>query len=209
MSYRDQFIEATRFTQSMGFAVPDLPSQSAELVSPENGERVMHHVIKAGIRDLAPSALQCLKWSHALLPYVEAGLGCRVALTVGRVSIGARTVFDPTQADFARWAITGVAAKDFVSRSGFNFHAWYTLPTMEILDLTLWSTLAVAWDKPEMRGNVVGGWPDLIAPNPAFTPIVVGSSYVEHVHEISDVPLLSKGTSFEALSEIPMLLMRA
>jgi len=79
---------------------------------------------------------------------------------------------------------------------------------MEILDLTLWSTLAVAWDKPDMRGNVVGGWPDLIAPNPAFTPIVVGSSYFEHVHEISDVPLLSRGTSFKALSEIPMLLMR-
>lgn len=49
-----------------------------------------------------------------------------------------------------------------------------------------------------MRGKVLGGRLDIIASNPAFTPMVVGSSYVEHVQEISDVPPLYKGTSFEA-----------
>jgi hypothetical protein len=208
MSYQDQFLEAVRFTQTLGFAVPALQPQTAELVSPENGDRVMQHVKAAGIPDLARSALQCLKWSYALLPYVEAGLGCRVALTVGQVSIGPKRVFDPSQADFARWANTGVAVEDFAVRSGFNFHAWYTLPSMEILDMTLWSTLAVAWDNPKLSGNVVGGWPDLIAPNPTFIPIVVGTAYVEHVHAISDVPLLSRGASFKELCEIPMLLLR-
>lgn len=208
MPYKEKFDAAIQFTRSLGFEVAELPNQSGELVSAEAGARVMRVLTGAGIRDIGASAQQCLKWTHALQPFVEQGLGCPVMLTIGTISIDDRPIFDPIHADFARWATEGISAKDFATRSGFNFHAWYTLPTMEVLDFTLWSTLAVAWKKPEMRANVVGGWPDRIAPSPTMTPIVVGAEYAERVHAISEVPLLSRDTSFEALSELPLLLMK-
>ena len=202
MTYKTQFSEAVRFTESLGFVVPSFAPHDGEFVTAANGERVLHHMAKGGVTDIAASALQCLKWSHALQHFVEAGLGCGVTLTIGQVSVGTRSVYNPSKSDFSRWAKDGIGLRDFASRSGFNFHTWYTLPTMEILDLTLWSSLAVAWQMPEMRGNVVGGWPDLIAPNPVYTPMVAGTAYPEHVHSISQVPLLSANRSFNASGEL-------
>lgn len=208
MSYREHFDEAMRFTRKLGFGVPELLTQTGELVSPENGELVMRYAKKAGISDLSASALQCLKWSYALQPCVEAGLGCSVALTIGQITHPNLAIFNPTQNDFERWAKMGINVADFETRSGFNFHVWYTLPTMEILDMTLWSTLAVAWEKPELKGQVIGGWPDLIAPSPSFIPMVIGREYVEHVHSISEVPLLSSDNSQEGLAQIPVMLIQ-
>lgn len=208
MSYNNQFIEATRFTRELGFQVVDLSPLAGELVSPENGQRVMAHVKNGGIPDVSASAMQCLKWTHALQPYVEAGLGCSVMLTIGQITTSKRPIYDATQEDFARWAKSGINIDDFANRSGFNFHAWYTLPTMEILDLTLWSTLAVVWEKPQLRGQIIGGWPDLIAPDPTFKPIVVGNLYAEHVHGISQVPLLAKDRSFKSLSQLPIVIVK-
>lgn len=208
MTYRDKFLQASQFTRTLGFTVPDLPPREGELVSPENGQLVMQHANRGGISDLSASALQCLKWSYALQPYVEAGLGCPVALTIGQITHPTRSIFNPTQDDFERWAKVGINVKDFEARSGFNFHAWYTLPTMEILDMTLWSTLAIAWEKPELSGQVIGGWPDLIAPNPTFIPMAIGRDYAEHVHAISEVPLLARDNSQKTLAEIPVMLVR-
>lgn len=179
-----------------------------ELVTETNGNKMMAQVKAAGITDLAASALQCLKWSHALLPMVEAGLGCKIALTVGKVYMGERAVFDPSEDDFTRWSKVGIGTDDFVERQGFNFHAWYTLPNLEVLDLTLWSSLAVAWNKPELAGQVVGGWPDKIAPHPKYVPMVLGTGYWEHVHARSEVPLLSSEVSQRALSQLPVMLIR-
>jgi hypothetical protein len=142
--YSEQFAKAQEFTRSLGFDFPKMSAVSGELVTPANGEKVLAQVKAAGITSLEDSALQCLKWSHALLPHVEAGLGCKVTLTVGQVHTGERAIFDPSQADFARWGKAGIGVNDFVDRQGFNFHAWYTLPNLEVLDLTLWSSLAVA-----------------------------------------------------------------
>ncbi|MRW89545.1 hypothetical protein GJ699_06065 [Duganella sp. FT80W] len=206
--YSEQFAKAQEFTRSLGFDFPKMSAVSGELVTPSNGEKVMAQVKAAGITSLEDSALQCLKWSHALLPHVEAGLGCEVTLTVGQVHTGERAIFDPSQADFARWGKAGIGVNDFVDRQGFNFHAWYTLPNLEVLDLTLWSSLAVAWNKPELSGQVVGGWPDAIAPHPTYIPMVLGAEYVEHVHSISEVPLLSFEVSQRALSQLPTMLLK-
>jgi len=208
MGYVDHYKTALGFTQSLGFAVPVLEPVDGELVTPENGEKVLEVLKRDGIRDLAPSALQCLKWSHALQPLVEEGLGCSIALTVGQILIGNRVAFDPSNEDFTAWARRGIQPPDFLGKRGFNFHAWYTLPTMEVLDLTLWSSLALIWENKTKAGEVVGGWPDAMSPYPAYVPMVVGNSYVEHVAHISAVPLLSRDRSQQALSEPAFLLTR-
>lgn len=204
--YEGHFERACDFTESLGFSRTSLTKIPGDLVSEENGSKAMSEVMAAGIKDLAPSALQCLKWSHALRPLVEKGLGCKVVLTIGRIFFGERPIFDPTQTDFDKWAKVGIDVDDFGSRSGFNFHAWYTLPTMEILDLTLRSTLAVAYERPELAGQVVGGWPDKIAPHPLYVPMVVGDEYAEKVHKLSEVPVLASSLDPDELASIPMVL---
>jgi hypothetical protein len=42
----------------------------------------------------------------------------------------------PSFDDLERWYYQGFDARDIEGRSGINMHAWWTLPTGEILDVT-------------------------------------------------------------------------
>ena len=168
-----------------------MPIVSGDLVTQINGQNLTARLTAAGITSLVGSAFQCLKWSYALLPLVEEALGCKITLTAGSVYIEDSAAFDPSYDDFLHWRDLGITTSDFVETKGFNFHVWYTLPNLQVLDLTLWSSLAVTWNRPPLAGRVDGGWPDNIAPHPRFVPMVLGTGYWEHVQARSEVPLLS------------------
>jgi hypothetical protein len=180
-NYSQELDSAYAFTVKLEASFERLASRHGSLFTPELGEKIHIAFQHIGIRSFIKAAGQCIKWSHALRPVVEEVLGVRVLLTIGQVRKPALAFFDPSFDDLERWYCRGFDARDIAGRSGVNMHAWWTLPTGEILDATLWSTLAVAWNEPERLGAVTGGWPDKIAPNMRYVPMVVGDDYIEKV----------------------------
>lgn len=203
-TYESNFKDAIAFARALGLPVTDLPKVAGELVNSENGQKVMGHIQEAGITSFKRSAMQCVKWNHALRPLVEEALGCRVVLTLGRLFYRGQSVFNPSVDDLAKWYRQGFQVEDFAGRVGFNLHAWYTLPTMEVLDLTLCSSIAAVKNSPDLEGMVIGGWPDDMAETHGYVPLVVGDEYIEEVSRKSIVPLLASGLSQAELDAWPV-----
>jgi len=199
-NYLQELDRAYAFTTKLDASFGRLPLLHGSLFTPELGEEIYVALRDFGIRSFIKAAGQCIKWSHALRPLVEEVLGAQVLLTIGQVRTPTRTFFDPSFDDLERWYCHGFDARDIEGRSGINMHAWWTLPTGEILDVTLWSTLAVAWNEPERLGAVAGGWPDKIAPNLLYVPMVVGDDYIEKVERrMAYGHFLARGCTVEEL----------
>lgn len=179
--YRSHLHSAYEFTASLGANFIKLPLVRSEPLIEQFGEEVHRVIAKLGVTDFSGAIGQCVKWSHALRPHVERALGIPILLTFGQVYNGQRSYFNPSLPDLERWYRDGFAAHDFEGRTGMNLHAWWTLPSGEIVDITLWSTLSAVWKKPEYLGAITGGWPDEIAPSPTYLPLVVGDDYIETV----------------------------
>lgn len=208
-TYNEHLTNAIAFTANLGANVRPFPfDSSGSLLTPENSAATLKLIRNSGINSFSSAVGQCLKWSHALLPLVSKALNCQVLLTIGQLHIGEKEIYDPTAADFARWHKQGFQKSDFHNKTGFNLHCWYSLPSGEILDLTVWTTMGVVWGKPEMIGNVVGGYPDEMSPHPKFTPIVVGTDYIETVERLTGSQFLSRSLDMSELSAMPMLLLR-
>ena len=65
--------------------------------------------------------------------------------------------------------------------------------------------MGTVWNKPELIGSVVGGYPDEIAPNPTFVPVVVGCDYIESVEKNTSGRFLSQTLSMSDLSAQSMI----
>lgn len=58
-----------------------------------------------------------------------------------------------------------------------NIHAWLTLPSMEIIDVTLATTMAIAQGRPEQGGGVVMGYADEFK-GLAYRPMLIGMDFL-------------------------------
>lgn len=181
ITYIERLHAAYDFTEELGASFTRLPVTKSELFTAELGKNLHEAISNLGIDSFAGAIGQCVKWSHALRPHAEKVLGQPVLLTFGQVLNSTRSYFDPSWADLRAWYQRGLRTSDFEGRSGINLHAWWTLPSGEVIDVTLWSTLSAAWNRPELLGAITGGWPDEIAPNPTYIPMVVGDDYIESV----------------------------
>lgn len=63
------------------------------------------------------------------------------------------------------------------SQAKVNIHAWLTLPSMEIIDVTLATTMAIAQGKPEQGGGVVTGHADVFK-GFDYRPLLVGADFL-------------------------------
>lgn len=100
--------------------------------------------------------------------------------------------------DLYKWYSHGFEIDDFgQSGQGLNVHAWLTLPSGEILDFTLLSTLAAALPNQwgQWKGHVLGGYPAEVLNGHRYVPMVLGDLYAERVNENSPVPMLAVTTA--------------
>lgn len=59
-----------------------------------------------------------------------------------------------------------------------NLHAWLTLPTYEVLDFTLLTTLGTLLDMPDLKGRAVAGHPADFPGHPSYHPQLVGDEFL-------------------------------
>lgn len=208
-TYISRLHAAYDFTEGIGASFTRLPATQAELFTSELGERLHAKILNLGITSFAKAAGQCVKWSHALRPHAEEVLGEPILLTFGQVVSPSGPFFDPSWDDLRTWYRQGLRASDLEGRSGINLHAWWTLTSGEIIDVTLWSTLSVAWKRPNLLGAVTGGWPDEIAPSPTYIPMAVGDDYIQTVerHMLSG-RFLARECTLAELNAYPVMFVR-
>ena len=65
-----------------------------------------------------------------------------------------------------------------------QLHAWLTLPTMEILDFSLATTISFVENNKSLTGRLVYGFPNHFG-NVSYQPQLVGENFLERIGAIT------------------------
>lgn len=71
-------------------------------------------------------------------------------------------------------------AASYASRT-LELHAWLTLPSREIIDLTLATTLGIVRDEPDLLGRFAFIHPDDLVDNQSYHPQLLGDAYLRRI----------------------------
>lgn len=132
------------------------------------------YVVQKGLGDLDfPDVVaQCLSLHYRLVPVLEAWLGCPVLYTLGWVD-------DGTDKGMFKFDEPFIAEKLQSGHVGgtVNMHAWLTLPSLEVIDVALVTSLAVlnGWD--EGHGAVLAKHADEVT-GMAYKPMLIGTDFL-------------------------------
>jgi hypothetical protein len=95
-------------------------------------------------------AVNCVSVSMHLGPVIGEYLGTDAIFTLGYFSVGDRDVYYLDEKTLLDWAENGPQTFPSV-----DVHAWLTLPSLEIIDMTSGSTLAIIMNIKEARGTAI------------------------------------------------------
>ncbi|MDP1801134.1 MAG: hypothetical protein Q8L81_07280 [Bacteroidota bacterium] len=135
--YKNLFSEAIRRTVQLdiGITVNDLKlgdKKSKEYKNKENKAGVLNHLFRC-LRDLNSTYLEedSIELNVKFKSYLEDYLNCPVALTIGSVYFKEKEVFSLKDGD-----LNDLRYKTSFQNKNINPHVWFTLPSLEIIDLT-------------------------------------------------------------------------
>lgn len=125
-----------------------------------------------GELELEEVMAQCLSINYRLRSVVQAWLGCPVLYTLGWID-------DETERGMFRFDDVFIADMLRTGHKGgsVNIHAWLTLPSMEIIDVSLATTMGFAQKRPEMLGLAITRPADELN-GMAYKPMLVGDEFL-------------------------------
>ncbi len=125
-----------------------------------------------GELDFHEVVAQCIAIHYRLAPVIEQWLGCPALYTIGWVQIrDGNDLYKFDEAFIADKLRTGH------SESKIGIHAWLTLPTMEVVDVALATTMALVHKVPDKYGAVLARYADGLD-GMAYKPMLVGTDFL-------------------------------
>lgn len=184
MSYGNDFTAAIERTERLGLSVPSHRFEHGYAWLDQKALDEFPYVVQRGLQDLEVHdvALQCLAINSRLQPVIENWLNCPVIYTLGWIQYD--TGSDLFHFDEAFIENKLKRPDSFPGR--VNLHAWLTLPSMEIIDISLSTSMGVAQNRPEMCGAVIASHADEIK-GFAFKPMLVGDDFLRKSGAILDL----------------------
>lgn len=182
-SYEDELQTAMDRTAAWGLHCPAFSFTSERFMTDEFIQRIAECTSRT-IGSVPPEsvAFQCFA-VHALVQRpLEKALGIPLLYTVGYISHPGRTVFHTDEADLKAMLTSGKQVPGVV-----NMHAWLTLPSHEIVDLTYPTAYGVRNDIPELIGNATALHPSDLVGGQEYHPQLVGTDFFEQVGAIKSV----------------------
>lgn len=138
ITYKKELVEAINRSKNSGLIVQEFIYDKNEslILSIENQiklNELLHHYVYS--KNIEAIANQCFFWNFHLQQAIEELLRCDSILTVGYVDFKNRSAFITSTEEILTWL--NVKYDTLQHR---NIHVWLTLPTFEIIDITLVSS---------------------------------------------------------------------
>lgn len=191
--YSEAFLKACSFTEYLGCVCPKINVVNEFFLDSEEKQvRVLNNLQgkfngQHGVPSVVDFFAQCIRTSYLMQPILSEIIGSPCALTFGYVTEGDGVFFRQEESFFHNSLRNGVP--DMV-----NIHAWLTLPSMEVLDLTLCTTRLIVLLKkrnlgsdafhkelinsPDFGGVIVGDGNNLKGTSVRFHPQVIGEDFM-------------------------------
>ena len=179
-SYQDAFQDAVLSTEKQGLNLPDIDYRADRLMNADRLQKLTV-VVKGVFKTLSLEDIQVqsLLIHQELQPIVENVFESPAFYTIGFVHLPPNDYFQLAYEDVSELLKEGQGKKDL------ELHAWLTLPTMEIVDFSINSTLAAVLENPEIAGRILAAHPEQFKGGLAFHPVLVGDDFLNRLSTVS------------------------
>lgn len=186
MSYLHEFLEAQRRTIRLGLACPDIHSTDARFFTPQAQSKFPYVVLEAvGELNYEEVVAQCLSIHLRLQKPLVEFFKTPVFFTIGYVYTPPSYMFKQTEDELRQ------LLQDGANGTRVNLHAWLTLPSMEIIDLSLSTSLAVLNNMPkENHGGVIARHADELRLGLRYHPMLIGDEYLRKIGALREFQVL-------------------
>jgi hypothetical protein len=175
-SYSAELLEAQERTIRLGLSCPEIPPTCGRLLTPEKHEQ-FPYAVRDAVGELGVEAVvaQCLSLHWHLKEPLEKFFGVPILYTIGYVHTPPSYMFKQTEADLQRLLQNGINTPQL------NIHAWLTLPSAEIIDMSLPTSVAVLNQMKEGRGSVLAAHADELKHGLRYHPMLLGDAFLRKI----------------------------
>ncbi|WP_374448041.1 hypothetical protein [Providencia sp.] len=184
MSYQDDFLKAvertSRFNLHPVLAFSGISGQIMDAARVNDLNKILAPVF-LGIHSYEQLVGECMPIHLKARPVLEKWLGCSVYYTLGWIDDGS--------SNGLFWFDDEIIAEKLAAGhqdETLNIHAWLTLPTMEIIDLTLTTTLCLLQGRKEGEGGVIVKKADELT-GLSYKPMLIGETYLHNIGVIKSI----------------------
>ncbi|OVZ88295.1 hypothetical protein CBW54_09590 [Yersinia kristensenii] len=175
MTYSEEFKIALERTARFNLTPPDSFSETSTRVMNDKRVRNLNRILAPifeGMVSYEQMVGQCMPLHLKALPILEEWLGCPVYYTLGWIDDGTPKGLHKFDDDMIADKLANGHQDDTI-----NIHAWLTLPSMEIIDLTLSTSFSILQGLKEGEGGVIVKKADEIT-GFAYKPMLVGEAFL-------------------------------
>ena len=181
--YTQEFQDALSRSSELGLIVPQVTFPSARFYSDEKFNLLLDRIHKQLVNQDGTFnlAFQCLTLNLNIRSAVESVFGCGAHLTFGYIQECEDKYFEFSYSKVEDWLSNGTYKKEV------ELHAWLTLDSMEIIDLTWPTTRAKILKSQYGIGASVTRHPDEFEEGLEYHPMIVGHDFpykIKAVHGI-------------------------
>lgn len=184
--YFEDLLAANDFTQRIGLPGIQLSkSHQNSCLQDESFFLGLGKLLK--IDELSELVANCNIVSQVVCEAINTELGCKAYLTIGDVTFSGKPFFDVNEAYMENLVAAGKGSQRAQS---YRHHAWVTLETMEIIDFTLNTSMALLSKdlSPETRskmlGGVLSGYADCLTGGVRYHPVLIGEDFYNNYDSI-------------------------
>lgn len=171
--YAEEFIAAADRTKRLSLKCPDFSVIDKRFLSEEKMNKFPYALRDAvgeiGIEELVA---QCLSIHHKLAEPVSNILEAPVYYTIGYVETSEGSLFKQNEESLKTILESGLPSLEL------NIHAWLTLPSMEVLDVSLSTSLAVIKKMEKGLGGVIAAKADELKDGISYHPLLIGDDFL-------------------------------
>ncbi|KXV70459.1 hypothetical protein [Acetobacter cerevisiae] len=173
-NYHSEFLTAYERTKNLGLNCPPFTSEVAGKLCSPTFLREFPYLIRDNTNVSSPEDLahQCLYVNLLIKDIISKRLNCEVYYTIGWIDCDDG---DPMY-KFDEEYISTALAHYGSTRGALKVHAWLTLPTMEVIDPTLATSIALVQNKPNGLGGVIAGKADDLQ-GFSYRPMLIGMDF--------------------------------
>lgn len=183
--YERLFGEALERTKALGLPVPVFEPIPTRLITPAKMEKAAARIGRH-LQNIRPEhiAAQCFAINTAVVDVIAETFGVPAHITIGNVAADGHWFYKEDTSYLANLIDTGITLG-----KGLKLHAWITLPSHEIIDVTLPTTYAVVKGIPELLGGAMANHPTDLK-GMTFEPLIVGGEFFRRIGAVAEFVVL-------------------
>jgi hypothetical protein len=184
MDYEKEFLEALNFTKEILNEKHKFVIDNSRFLTDKTLENISSFINKEIISlNLSKDDFfaKCFQINYLFIDKIKSFLKCDVFYTVGYIIMENDKIFYTPKDKLANFLTFGYGS------AKINLHAWLTLPTLEIIDLTFSTTYAILHKKPDMMGLVVTKHPSDLTGGLSYHPQIIGFEYFKKIGVLFEI----------------------